>query len=395
MKILYDGWPLIYRPHSPAALHLMTLLERQPPGVQALVALPGGPPAWLPQGVFPRVRPTPDTPWKRLFWEHCLLPALARQMQADLVHLTTPGPALFCPARCAISPTGFWDGVGKAAWWAPPASGEPGGARRPAFAERLSRSLDQGGAARLRGIFWPADLPPPGGAQAAPLFRLPPAVHPGFAPVGVPGDAGVGGPQRPFGVPGDAGVGDTAQTLSALGLPDAYVLYHGPLSPPALERLLNAWRWAAAAIGQAFPLVLLGADRPAGDRLPGAAQENTLRFLPQVPFPWLVEIYRGCAALLHVGPISPWGDPIRHALACGRPVAAEENALVDALTGPAAYLAPASDDRTLGAAVITLVVEEEVAMRLSLAARQRAHAWQREAFSQALLEAYQAILNLS
>jgi glycosyltransferase involved in cell wall biosynthesis len=185
----------------------------------------------------------------------------------------------------------------------------------------------------------------------------------------------------------------------ALDLPDSFVLYHGPLHPTAVERLLGAWRWAATAIGQAFPLVCVGAGEPSqrrqGAALPEADFEGTVRFISQAAFPGLVELYRSCAVLLHAGPVSPWGSPIRHALACGRPVAAEENGWVDAQTGPAAYLAPAGDPRGLGAAVITLVVEEEISIRLSLAARQRARAWQSETFSSALLEAYQAILSPS
>jgi hypothetical protein len=46
----------------------------------------------------------------------------------------------------------------------------------------------------------------------------------------------------------------------------------------------------------------------------------------------------------------------------------------------------------MGAALITILVEEEVAGRLSLAARQRAESWSLQAFAGALAKAYRAIL---
>ena len=116
-----------------------------------------------------------------------------------------------------------------------------------------------------------------------------------------------------------------------------------------------------------------------------------MRSLPPVELSFVAEIYRACAALFHPAAISPWGSPVRYALACGRPVVAAEDRFTDALVGPAAYLVPANNARALGAAVITVVVEEEVSERLSEAARQRAAAWDKDAFSQALLTAYQTI----
>jgi glycosyltransferase involved in cell wall biosynthesis len=96
--------------------------------------------------------------------------------------------------------------------------------------------------------------------------------------------------------------------------------------------------------------------------------------------------------LFHPAPIAPWGAPERHALACGKPVVASENLFSDALFGPAAYLAPAGDARALGAALITVVVEDSVAENLSQAARQRAESWLDQGFGQKLYEAYLLLL---
>jgi glycosyltransferase involved in cell wall biosynthesis len=87
-----------------------------------------------------------------------------------------------------------------------------------------------------------------------------------------------------------------------------------------------------------------------------------------------------------------WGGPIRHALACGKPVVASHDPQTSHLVGPAAYLAAGDDGRALGAALITVIVEEEVAETLAGAARARASTWSGAAYSQALSGAYQRIL---
>ncbi len=66
-------------------------------------------------------------------------------------------------------------------------------------------------------------------------------------------------------------------------------------------------------------------------------------------------------------------------------------ALSDALVGPAAYLVALDHPRELGAALLTVIVEEEVASQLSAAALRRAAGWQTEAFRQELGEAYRIL----
>ena len=106
--------------------------------------------------------------------------------------------------------------------------------------------------------------------------------------------------------------------------------------------------------------------------------------MPSTSVEVLVRLYEGCTALFHPAPVSPWGGAVRRALACGKPVVAAEGALASALVGPAAYLAPMDDPRALAAALITVVVEEEVAENLSKAACQRASAWKIESFGERL-----------
>jgi hypothetical protein len=107
IPILYDGWPLSYHPNSPSALHLLTLLEACPQGVETVVLLPASPPDWFPAGVTTQLHPTPTTSAAHLFWEQRTLPGFARRLGVKLVHLTSMTPALIAPVPTVISPAGF------------------------------------------------------------------------------------------------------------------------------------------------------------------------------------------------------------------------------------------------------------------------------------------------
>jgi glycosyltransferase involved in cell wall biosynthesis len=163
--------------------------------------------------------------------------------------------------------------------------------------------------------------------------------------------------------------------------------------------MLDAWSWAAGSIGEYYPLLVAGLDGPARRELDGllvkATLPRTVRGLPVLPLHALAALYRGCHVLFHPSRISPWGNPLRMAQACAKPVVCLETPLADALVGPAGYLIPAGDadqiGRAFGAALITVVVEEELAASLSQAARERAAAWSSRGFTHSLGDAYQAL----
>ena len=367
MKILYDGWSLVHQPNSPAALHLLTLLAAHPAEFPAWVGLPGEAFHPLPPGVETLRQAEPDTDWGRLGWEQRTLPALAGRTGADLVHLVGSSPALFGSRRTLVSPASF------------AGAGLPAGRRRPGFAARLGESLSLGSLGRVNAWLWPADLPFDLAGRR--VHRLPPAVHPYFqcaleAHCPAPSD------ERP---------------LDGLDLPETYLLVHGPGDEPALRCLLDAWSWAAGSIGAYFPLVLVGLDRADQDRLAALLAEYQLTGtaipLPRLSLTTLAALYRRCSALFHPAHISPWGDPVRLALACGKPVVALESERAAALVGPAGYLVPANADypamsRALGAALITVVVEESLAEKLAEAAGRQAASWQFDLFKKSLREFY-------
>lgn len=358
IRVLYDGWSLVHQPNSPAALHLLTLLLQRHPEVEANVALPEASPDWLPGEAIAHLLPTPDTLRGRIAWEQRSLPRLAVSLGVDLLHLTTANPPLFSRAVAVVSPAEF------------PSFESPGG-----FASRLRLALASGGMSRLNGLFLPEDYP----GESAPgretlVFRLPTEPF--------PAEDIIAARQNP--------------QLKALHLPETYILYHGPYGKNGLYRLLEAWSWAAGPIGRDYPLLLVGMTANAQNDLrallAGTDWEDNLRPLPSIRPDLIPLLYQNCAAVFHPAPLAPWGGCARLALAYGKPLVAAENPASDALAGGGAYLAPQDNPRALGAALITVIVEEQLGQELAQAGRQRAAGWNPQAFKNALYSAYQAVL---
>lgn len=358
IKVVYDGWSAVYQPNSPSAIHLLTLLQQRHTDVEAVVALPGEPPDWLPGNVSAPILIAENTPGARLVWEQRRLPRFAASLGAQLVHLTTSTPALFSSLPVVVSPAEF-------------PSPKP---RR--LASRLRQALASGGLTRLNGLLWPLELEaqPPQGASA-PLYHLPAEPFPGF---GTETDSG-------------------ANHAAAFDLPETYILYHGPCDEVALQRLLAAWSWAAGPVGEYYPLLLLGLDEKARLRLPSLAEaygcQGTLHPLPLLHPGAIPALVQGCSAVFHPASLAAWGGAARLALAFGKPLVASEEPLTVVEVGAAAYLAPMEDSRALGAALLTVIVEEQVAKALSEAALQWAAGWDNRSFSGALFTTYQSVLS--
>jgi glycosyltransferase involved in cell wall biosynthesis len=357
IRVLYDGWSAVYQPNSPPAIHLLTLLQQHHPEVESLVALPGEPPSWLPGDVILQVSPAANTPKARLVWEQRKLPRLAQSLGAQLLHLTSATPPLLTRLPVVVSPAGF------------PSP------RLRGVASRLREAFASGGLTRLQGLFWPLALDVPPQSVSAPIFRLPAEPYPDIAATSSLGSA----------------------LVDALELPETYILYHGPCHEDALQRLLQAWSWVSGPVGEYYPLLLLGLDARARQLLPLLATEyglqGTVRLLPDMHPGMMPALVQSCSALFHPAPLVPWGGAAQLALFYGRPLVAVEEPLMSALTGPAAYLAPEGDSRALGAALLTVIVEEQVAESLGEAGRQRSVVWDTHSFGEALFAAYQAVIS--
>lgn len=359
IRVLYDGWPLVYQPAGPAALHLIELLEALPEQIQPALALPGDVPAdRLPEAVEKIIEPAADESEGRLRWEQALLPSIAKQARAQLLHLTTLSAPLFSPVPCVISPAANLSRDSR------PSEGGR-------LSARLRESLARGGLSAARALLWPADLPRPEGP--IPIFLVPPCAHSSFS------------------------IEQADQPFAAFPLPESFVLAPGLPDNDGLLTLAQALRWIIAGTGEDWAVITCDLSPSAADRLKAllAAEdisvplENIQTNTPKER----ASLFQRAGVVLHAAPVLPWGDPLLQALACARPLAALETPHSDARIGPAGYLTPAGDARTLGAAALTLIVEEEVREQLVQAARQRALNWQNAQFKARLLDIYQQVVD--
>jgi len=355
LRVLYDGWPLIYEPLSPAALHLLALLENLPGDVQPIVALPGSPPPWFEKNIDTHTQAMEQGMTRRLRWEQHILPRIVKSSTARLLHLTTSNPALFTTAPTMVSPAGYTN-------------------RNPqkGFITRAREALSLGGMTRVRGVFWPADLPQP--KLTVPVFKLPPIV-PSYLLKNSP----------------------PSQThTTALDLPETFILYHGSYRELDLQHLVAAWSWAAELLEDYYPIYLLGIDEAAREHISRLTDQSAVNgnFIPVTSASplQLAQFYRGCSLLFHPTEVYPWGGAVRYALACGKPVIALETPLTDAMVGNAAYLLKKGDTRAQGAALIAVTGEQELADQLSNAAKERSASWNASDFGNQLLEAYKVAL---
>jgi hypothetical protein len=361
LRILIDGWPLVHQPGGPAAAHILDLVGSLPAWVEVMLALP----AYGPEGLstdllacLPALRgfvssdaivlfaAAAGTPAGRLRWEQHALARLAADSGAHLLHCAGEDAPLLAPVPVLISPV-------------------PGHARAVQFTGHLRAALGAGGLSRAYGVLWPGDLPDR--SFSAPLVRTGPFVHPAYF---------------------------QAQVRLA-GMPEQYILAPGPLEARQVDLLAAAWRWASAGLGADWTLVACGLPAESLDLLRSLCEDygasadvEEARFsCPRVR----AALYQHASAVLYAGSPLPWGDPSLYALACGRPLAAQETEQSGARAGPAAFLTPAGDARALGAAVISLLVEEPLGEQFSRAGAERAAAWGQAAHGLPLEQVYAAI----
>jgi len=333
MRILYDGWPVAHAPLSPAATHLRELLAATPAEVQPLLALPAPASETLPTGV----QFIQATARDRGDWEQNRLQALAAEHDAAAIHTTARAASLLGRVPTLVSPGEYFDAA--------------------AGRGRMAAAQAHGGLARAH-LLWPSDLPAP--THSGALLPLPP-----FAT-------------------------EVAGSLPA-NTPEEFVLYHGSGEPQVLLRLLKAWTWAAGSTGELYPLVVAGLDRQQTqwlqEQLPIFDLQEFVHSVQASPAE-LHALLRGCTAFIHPEPPPAWGSSLRQALAYSKAIVGVQEPLSEAMAGPAGYLVTANDTRALGAAIITVVVEEGVRATLEQQATQKSASWNADAFRKALEQIY-------
>lgn len=338
-----DGRPLALRPHTPAALHLQewiaALVAR---GLRLTVLHPEGLRPALPLEVESHPVGDHTSTWSRLCYEQAGQPQAARRLGCDLLLVFEGGAPIAARTPVAALPSGRSSGV------------------RGGPLKTLQRAAGQAGRSVARWILYPSDVPSyregHRRAQAFPAF-----VDPGLL------DA------EPAAMP-------------------EHVLCYG-LRRHQVALALAAWSWVDGSLGDTYPLLFLGLDAELEHYIRLVADEldvaESIAFHPQIELDALPGFYARAAAYLGIG-VHAWGQPLRWALAAGVPVAAEDSPAAASILGAAGYLAPAGDARALGAACLSLLVQEELADQLRERGREIAQRYAGRSPHQAMLEAVRA-----
>jgi len=186
-------------------------------------------------------------------------------------------------------------------------------------------------------------------------------------------------------------------------LPETFVLWLSGFDVRKNARaLLHAFTWVYSALGDDYPLVMVG-------KLPGVDTS----FFPDprriaadlgvshaVRFPGWVEeadkpaLYSAATVFVFPSRYEGFGLPILEAMSCGTPVVTSNAASLPELAGAAAFQVHPDDSRNLGAAIISLCVQEDLhaEMREKGLAQAARFTWEKTA--RETLAAYQHALGL-
>lgn len=346
MRVLLDGWQLVYNPLSAAAFHALEILEIRSEEVELVLALPAQKPAWLTEDVrvFELIRPC--SAFNHLRWVQIDVPRIARQVKAEIIHSVQAAAPLFASQSLIYSPTDrlrgenfrrtFWERLDEASGW--------GGASRAVLMDR-------------KAVFEPKE----------------PKVD--FEQVDKP----------------------IRQTFSCLitdffSIPHSpYFLYQSFGDWERLQFLLQLWSKTTAHLGDQSSLAIICVDFEEKERIEAHSSPEflqTLQLYVDVTPPQGLALLREATAVIQLEDEPLWGGMASRAIGQGVPVVGFEIPSLDNAIGEAGYLVPEGDERTLSAALMTLIVEEEVLQNLRAKAQQQARRWAQELFREGLLRLY-------
>ena len=137
---------------------------------------------------------------------------------------------------------------------------------------------------------------------------------------------------------------------------------------------MAAWTWADPIASEDCPLVIAGRlpkkpDCYMYDNLPDIANElginDTVRFIGEVKEEDKATLYQLASCFVFPSSYEGFGLPPLEAMACGVPVITTGSGALKEIVGDAAYLiSDPVDARELGAAMISVIVDEKLASDL-------------------------------
>ncbi len=346
MRVIVNGW-FLSRTDTGSGQYLHALLRHMPAqaadlDLHVIVPQPSPPPP----GWQLHVRAARSKPLAKLRFEQLEIPRAARQLQADVVHIPYWAPPLRSPTPLVVTvhdiiPLLLPEHRGslpKRCYTALAAAGTRGATQ--VIADSHSSRCDI-----LSRLHLPADR----------VHTVHLAAEAQFTP--------------------PVGTQPISSLQAKYGLPEAYVLYLGGFQRRKnVHHLLTAWTWAHSAMPDGCQLVIAGhlpvrpdkrlyQDLPALTSQQGTAE--SVRFIGAVTESDKPALYQGASCFVFPSSYEGFGLPPLEAMACGVPVVTTGAASLPEVVGDAAYLvSDPSDTRKLGAAIISTIVDTELASEL-------------------------------
>ncbi len=309
MHVAVDGSLLIEQPNSPVSLHLIEWLSAlHGAGTRVTLLHPQGKLPPIPADINIQAILPKEGAWSRLKFEQRDLPQAAGELEADLLLVGEGRAPLASP--CPIATVSSFGRT----------LGSKGLTDKLAFAAGSAGS--RGAVAKL----YPGDVrSQPGHTAYAPFVTQ-------------------------------------AFKETSMEIGEEYVLCYG-FSRKDISLILSAWTWVDGSMGDTVPLTFLGADATLTAEIHSIASdldiEASVRTQSEVTYDGLPKLYERAAAYLGTD-FEADGQALRWALASGTPVVGLKTPEFESVLGGAAYLVPPGDSRSLGAACLTVLIQERV-----------------------------------
>ncbi len=321
MHIAVDGSPLIDRPNSPISLHFVEWLSAlHGAGTSVTLLYPPGDLPPIPIEISTLAVAPNEGAWSRMRFEQRDLPRAAGELNADLLLVGEGNAPLVSP--CPIATVSSFARSHKS----------------QSLATKLALAAGIAGSRGANARLFPGDLSHPSDrTEYAPFVA-----------------------QAFKAIPQEKG--------------EEYVVCYG-FNRKDIPLILSAWTFVDGSLGDTVSLTFLGADPAVTSQIHWTAAElgieASVRTQSEVTYDGLPKLYGEAAAYLGTE-FAAAGQPLRWALAAGVPVVGLKTPNFESVLGGAAYLVPPGDSRSLGAACLTVLIQERVSEPLREKGREMA-----------------------
>jgi glycosyltransferase involved in cell wall biosynthesis len=186
-------------------------------------------------------------------------------------------------------------------------------------------------------------------------------------------------------------------------LPYEFALYVGGYDiRKNVNNLLLAWTYAGPSLGAQMPLVLAGRypEKTGTARFPDLKDyaekldvESYIHWIGEVDEDDKAALYRLATVFVFPSKYEGFGLPVLEAMASGTAVVAGDVSSIPEVAGDAAYLVDPEDARTLSAAVLAVMVQEDLREHLVNLGRGQATNFSWRKTAQTTLEIYEKVMH--